>query len=69
MHASFWEEIDRSRALTEEQRARDTLELIEMTREMNLAGIRMQFPDATDEDVRRIFRERRHIIRQLDERQ
>jgi hypothetical protein len=66
MHASFWEEVDRSRQLSEAQRARCTLDLIDRTRSLNLAGIRMQFPEANDEEVQSIFVQRRALIKKLD---
>ena len=68
MHASFWEEVERSRELTEQQRARDTLELIDMVRHMNLAGIRMQFPEASDAEVEAIHLKRREIISDVEAR-
>lgn len=68
MHDSFWDEVDRSRQLTEYQRSQDTLELIDRVRELNLAGIRMQFPDASEGEVEEIFVRRRAIIRDLESR-
>ena len=68
MHDSFWEEVDRSRKLTEFQRSQDTLELIDRVRTLNLAGIRMQFPNASDEEVENIFVQRRAIIRDVESR-
>jgi hypothetical protein len=66
MHESFWEEVERSRQLTEHQRSQDTLELIDRVRELNLAGIRMQFPNATEEEVDRIYAQRRAILKDLE---
>jgi hypothetical protein len=68
MHESFWDEIERSRKLTEQERSRDTLELIDRVRELNLAGIRMQYPDATPDEVEQILLKRRAIIRDLESR-
>ena len=67
MHSTFWEEVERSRRLTEEQRSLETLSLIDRVRELNLAGIRMQFPAATEEEVQEILSKRRDVVRKLDD--
>jgi hypothetical protein len=66
MDESFWEEIERSRELTPEQRFLGTLDLINLTYGLNMAGIRHQFPDADDAQIHAIFVKRRQIVRNLD---
>jgi hypothetical protein len=66
MDESFWEEIDRSRGLTPEQRFLGTLDLINLTYGLNVAGIRHQFPDADEAQVHAILLKRRRIVRDLD---
>jgi hypothetical protein len=66
MDDSFWEEIERSRKLTPEQRFKGTLDLIDLVYEINVAGIRDRFPDADDAQIRAILLERRRIVQSLD---
>jgi hypothetical protein len=46
------------RRMTPEQRLMKALELSEMSRELTRAGLRERFPDATEEDIQRLFLER-----------
>lgn len=66
MDATFWEEVERSRQMTPEQRFMATLDLIDLVRELNLAGIRSQFPGADEDRVDEIFMERRQLARRLE---
>ena len=66
MDASFWEEVERSRRMTLQQRFLGTLEMIDMTRRLNVDGIRHQFPDADETRIREILLQRYRIARELD---
>jgi hypothetical protein len=55
----FWEEVERSRKLTPEQRFMRTLHLIDRQHEIEVAEIRKEFPDADDNRLRPILFERR----------
>jgi hypothetical protein len=66
MQPSFWEEVDRARRLTPQQRSLGTLDLIDLVYNINVAGIRHYHPDADDARVREILVERRRIIRKLE---
>jgi hypothetical protein len=46
------------RRMTPEQRLMKALELSETSRELTRAGLRERFPDATEEDIQRLFLER-----------
>lgn len=62
MDRSFRHRVQRSQKLTPEARFYDTLEMIDLSQELMRAGVRMQFPDADDQQVREIMRKRRRII-------
>ena len=63
MDASYLDDVIRARKLTEDQRSWETLQLIDRTRELMLAGIRMQFPEASEDEVRAILRHRYQLAR------
>jgi hypothetical protein len=65
MDADFWEEVERSRRMTPEQRFLCTLELSDLVYEFRVAGIRHDFPDATDKEVRAILRKRIDLVESL----
>jgi hypothetical protein len=65
MDDSFWEEVERSRRLTPEQRFVRTLHLIDREHEIEVARIRQEFPDADENRLRTILFERRRM-RQSD---
>lgn len=63
MDTSYLDDVVRARKLTENQRSWETLQLIDRTRELMLAGIRMQFPQASEDEVRAILRDRYRMAR------
>jgi len=69
MDASYNDRVERSQRMSPEERFYGTLEMIDLSRELMLAGIRMQFPDADDARVREIFTERLRIVERLERRQ
>jgi hypothetical protein len=66
MDSSFWDEIDRSRRLTGAQRMSESLRLYDESSRRMLAGIKSEFPGLSDDDVRRIRRERLDRIRRIE---
>lgn len=50
--------IEVLRCMTPEQRLMKALELSEMSRELTRAGLRERFPDASEEEIQRLFLER-----------
>jgi hypothetical protein len=66
MDASFWEEIRRARKLTGSQRMSESLRLFDESSRRMLAGIKNQFPGISEEDARRIRRDRLDRIRRLE---
>jgi hypothetical protein len=62
MDGSFRHRVLRSKKLTPEERFYDTLEMIDLSQELMRAGVRMQFPEADDQQVHEIMRKRRRII-------
>ena len=51
MDVDFWEEVERSRRMTPEQRFRGTLDMIDLVHEIRMAGIRHDLPGADDSEV------------------
>jgi hypothetical protein len=66
MDDSFWEEIERSRRMTPEQRFQGTLEMIDLVHELRMAGIRRDFPNADDAEVLAILRKRIEVAEGLN---
>ncbi len=61
MDDSFWEEIERSRRMTPEQRFRGTLEMIDLVHELRMAGIRRDFPHAGNAELLALLRNRLEV--------
>ncbi len=68
MDSSYAHRVERSKKLTLEERFNDTLEMIDLSRELMKAGIRMQFPDADEVKVLAILRQRLQIIQAVENR-
>ena len=68
MDPSYWHRVERSRQMTPEERFYGTLEMIDLSRELMTAGIRMQFPDADEAQVRTILRERIRLVQAVESR-
>lgn len=66
MDAVFWEEIERNRQLTGQQRMSASLQLFDEAARRMLAGIKAQFPGISDEEARCIRAERLAIIRRAE---
>ena len=64
----FRDKVARARAMSPEARLRAGAELFEYTRAICVAGIRQQHPNATEAEVRDLFRQRLRIARELDHR-
>lgn len=58
-----WEEIDRWRHVPGPEKVLIGLRLQELARELALAGIRHQHPDADEEEVHRLLKERMALRR------
>ena len=65
MDDSFWEEVERSRRMTPEQRFLGTLDMIDLVHELRVAGIRRDFPNADDAEVLAILRKRIEVAEEL----
>lgn len=50
--------IETLRRMTPEQRLMKALELSEMSRELTRAGLRERFPNASEDEIQRLFLER-----------
>lgn len=66
MDESFWDEIERSRKLTGGQRMSASLSLFDEASRRMLVGIKSEFPGISDEEARRIRRERLDLVRRLE---
>jgi len=66
MDESFWDEIERSRKLTGAQRMTASLRMFDEASRRMLAGIKSEFPGISDEEARRIRRERLDLVRRLE---
>ena len=51
------EAIERARAASPEERARQTFQLIEAGFALKRSALRARFPDANEEEIERLFRE------------
>lgn len=65
------DDIERSKVeqacrMTPEQRFLSGFELFDLSRLFMIAGIRMQHPDADEQEVRRLFRQRLDIAKSLE---
>ncbi len=56
--AALQAQIERYRGMTGQERLKIALDLHEFACEVSRAGIRHQFPDATDEEIERQLRQR-----------
>ena len=61
MDADFWDEVERSRRMTPEQRFRGTLEMIDLVHELRMAGIRRDFPKAKNAELLALLRNRLQV--------
>ncbi|MCE9544718.1 MAG: hypothetical protein K8T25_04255 [Planctomycetia bacterium] len=66
MDESFWAEVERAKQLTGPQKLSESFRLFDEASERMLAGIKAQFPHLTDEEARRLRRERIDRIRRLE---
>jgi hypothetical protein len=66
MDESFYQEIERARTMTGEEKVRESLQIFERTARMMLDGLRDQFPDLSAEETLQRLYERLAINRQLD---
>ncbi len=65
MDVDFWEDVERSRRMTPEQRFQGTLEMIDLVHEFRMAGIRHDLPGADDSEVLAVLRKRMEIAENL----
>jgi hypothetical protein len=66
MDDSFWEEIERFKNVPGGKKMTAGLQLFDAAKRRILAGIRMEFPGISDEEARRIRRERLDRIRRWE---
>ncbi|HYO24195.1 MAG TPA: hypothetical protein VEQ85_04535 [Lacipirellulaceae bacterium] len=66
MDAAYRHRVERARKLTPAQRFLETLEMVEVSRELMKAGIRMQFPEADEALVREKMRQRLATVRGVE---
>jgi hypothetical protein len=65
--ALYMDKIRLARETPSEEKLLDGPRLFDRSCRIMMEGIRDQFPDATDEEVRRILRERLDLVRRLEE--
>jgi hypothetical protein len=63
----YREKVMRARAMTESERFVATLELIDSSFEWMLAGVKMQFPEASDQEANKILGERLDRMRKRED--
>jgi hypothetical protein len=66
MDTDFWEEVERAKKLTPEQKFLGTMTLFEILRELMVAGIRTQHPDADEVEVQQHLVNRYQFARQME---
>jgi hypothetical protein len=63
MDAAFWQQVERARRMTGDERFREGLALFDRALRLMSDGIRHQFPQATPTEIAAIRRERLAINR------
>lgn len=66
MDESFFQQVERARRMTGEERFREGLALCNRAFQLMQDGIRHQFPDASQAEVTRLLRERLARIRAIE---
>jgi hypothetical protein len=66
MYDGFWDEVERSKRLTPEQRFLAALELIDLNYSLRRAGVIHDHPDASEAEIREILSGQIETIRNLD---
>ncbi len=66
--ALYWERVERARRMPPDERVLVSLRLFESASRITAAGIRAQFPDADENRVQEILRERLALGRRLEDR-
>lgn len=66
MDESFWEEVERAKALSPEQKFLATIDLFIISRELAASGLRQEFPDAIDQEVADKIRDRQKLSREME---
>ena len=56
MDENFWREVERAKNMTGPERVSESLRMFERERDARLAALHAQFPEATPEVVREMFR-------------
>ena len=64
MDESFWQQVERAKEMTPDERIREGFRLFEQGRDYITTRIRSHFPDASEEEVRDI---RQLVLRRADE--
>jgi hypothetical protein len=66
MDAAYWQQVERARRMTGDERFREGLALFDRALRLMSDGIRHQFPEATPAEVASIRRERLAINRSCE---
>lgn len=66
MDESFWEEIERAKSLSPEQKFLATFDLFLISRELAAAGIRQELPEASEQEVESKIRDRYKRAREME---
>ena len=62
----YWEQVRRARAMSGDSKVLEGLQLFDRSCRIMADGIRYQFPQASEQDVLRILRERLALARRLE---
>jgi hypothetical protein len=62
----YWEEVEQARRISPQRKLALGLELYDRARALLTAGIRSQHPEADEQTVRHLVRERLRLARQLE---
>jgi hypothetical protein len=66
MDESFWEEIERAKSISPEQKFLATFDLFLISRELVASGIRQELPDASEQEVESKIRDRYKLSREME---
>jgi hypothetical protein len=67
MDESFWQQVERARQMTGEEKVRESLQLFERTAHLMLDGLRDEYPTLGEDELRAKLYQRLAINRKLED--
>jgi hypothetical protein len=66
MDQSFWQQVERARGMTGEEKVRESLQIFERTSRMMLDGLQDEFPHLTEQQLLQKLYDRLTINREVE---